>query len=113
MEGIAVDLAGRIGWKELVPAPTPDVVECGTGIRPPQRHARVRPQEVVAARLVNEVEDLRPRLGEERDAHPLALEQEAGHAPVLIGVVDDPPGTHSPLNAPDTSPRTKKRWPNT
>ena len=107
VERVAVELAGRVGGEELVPAAAPDVVERRAGVGSPERHARVLPQEVDARRPVHEVEDLGACVGEERQPQLVALECDPGDTLVHERRVDDRRAGHSPFSAPDTSPRTK------
>ena len=86
---VATHLARRIGREQLVPAAAPDVVERRAGIGRPQRHARVLPEQVEAARRVHEVEDLRAGVGEQGQPEAVALERQPGNTLLHERAIDD------------------------
>jgi len=91
--GDAVEVAGRVGGEELIPAAAPDVVEGSARVRPLQGNARVLPEEVEARRLVHEVQDLAARVREHGQLERGAAQRDARHArPLDRSVYQTAPG---------------------
>ena len=89
VKGVVTHLAGIVGGKQLVPASAPNVVEGRAGVRAPQRHAWVVPEQIEPTPLVHEVEDFCACVREQGESHPIALEKKAGDALMHVRGVDD------------------------